>query len=190
MFNPFVWLDSVLLGAAQKFCDKVQRTTGMMKFSLERIALVVILSSVLPIKDLIPIMGSAIAMMTVVLASMLVFVSVVEERLFIKTNLLRRPVFSGFFSRITWTLLLGSSLCFIIPVVAMGVMLRIPKSSILLGGLIGLAMVGMISYMYISACIPRPPSKSKMQEWLNKGLWWLNDQLKPSPAFVPIQING
>ncbi|MEK7179415.1 MAG: hypothetical protein AAB689_00105, partial [Patescibacteria group bacterium] len=40
MFNPFVRLDDVLLGASQKLCDKVQRVIGLTKFALEKWALI------------------------------------------------------------------------------------------------------------------------------------------------------
>ncbi|MFA5998076.1 MAG: hypothetical protein WC814_01690 [Candidatus Paceibacterota bacterium] len=43
---------------------------------------------------------------------------------------------------------------------------------------------GQISYIacaYFDACIPRPPSKSKVRELYEKGLWWLNDKLQPAP---------
>src|SRR3989344_1889209 len=40
MFNPLTWLDGILLGAAQKLCDKVQRLTGLTKFRLEKWAVI------------------------------------------------------------------------------------------------------------------------------------------------------
>ncbi|MFA5942128.1 MAG: hypothetical protein WC798_00430 [Candidatus Paceibacterota bacterium] len=41
-----------------------------------------------------------------------------------------------------------------------------------------------IAWVYFSICIPRPPGKNKVLEWLKKGLQWLRSQ-KPEAEPVP-----
>ena len=170
MFNPFIWLDNILRGAAQKLCDKVQQLTGLTKFAFEKWAL---------ISAMIFFWGCCFLSKDIPLAGVLLFISSLvvfmvryiekQEAEFLKNGTLEAPLFRMPF-RIIVLFVIGSF--------AFKEFLSADYAS-------KIASYGHVSYIlwaYFGSCVPRPPSKSKARERYENGLTWLNDHLKPSPV--------
>ncbi len=178
MFNPLVWLDSILLGAAQKFCDNAQKYLGWTKFRLEKWALM--LSAISAAMALYPtgIIGLFLAPALCSLVVRRVIVLEREERAFLKNDDLAEPMY-GTGGRVFWLLFFGYFAC--------GHILDLQNfedRSLLCMDIFT------VSSVYFNSCIPRPPSKSKMREWYERALTALNDWLKPEPALVPVPVAG
>ncbi len=171
MLNPFAWLDGILLGAAQKFCDKAQRLTGLTKFTFEKS--VIIASAVFFWGDFF--FSSDVRLVVVVLPyTLLIWYATrrigEEESEFLASAKIHLSALHAATVRLTIACIFAS---------------LIGMSLWTLGRDALLMSCGYISYIiwvYIAACIPRPPSKSKIREWFNKVLWRLDDMLQPAPA--------
>ena len=179
MFNPFIWLDGILLGAAQKFCDKFQRVTGYTKFRLEKWSLILIV--VFHWACAVIRVDSFLFLLLLIFTSGCVVTVHITERQeveFQKTGKLRQAFFNTMQARLVVTLFMG---CFAI--------LGITSADFSLY-VLSYGQASYILWVYFGACIPRPPSKSKMREWYEKGLSSLNDWLKPEPALIPISVSN
>lgn len=161
-------VDSFLLDKAQKFCDRFQRLTGFTKFRIEK--WLAISQMFLILYEFV--VARAIFMLTPLLVLVVVFTVLVvhyierQESAFLKNAELDAP------SK-------GNTAGLRLSILAMVVLTVFVGSALLLWSLI-------LADAYISLCIPRPPSKSKMREWLEKGLQELNSLLpEPAPIRVP-----
>ena len=171
MFNSFIWLDGILLSVAQKFCDKVQRLTGLTKFRLEKWALVVVAICYLTVY----VFGEHTAALTVLSVALIFSIAIgiraleIMEADFLENGNLNEPCFSVR-GRIAWVVVYA--------------LLTGPEfvSADFADKVFVCGNASYILFVYFNACIPRPPSKSKMRELYEKGLTWLNDQLKPAPV--------
>jgi hypothetical protein len=171
MFNPFRWLDGVLLNTAQKFCDKFQSITGLTKFRLEKWALITsaIFFGGLTILLTEPILA-VLALMYVPIAAFTVRAIEKVESEFLKNGSLIMPIWN-LPVRLTFT-----------SVQAFSAYLSFSVNMDYKNQMACYGIVAVILWMYLSSCVPRPPSKSKMREWYEKALTWLNNQVKPAPA--------
>ena len=177
MFNPFVWLDGILLATTQKFCDKAQRLFGITKFTFEKWVLITgnaffwAAIACTP-KPLFVFLGVWQTIGTIS------YVHKIEdgEARFLKDGELEFEWSHDVFMRLLSTILLGF----------FGVIVLLSPDTD--GGNLGYfyLILCLIAYPYFSACVPRPPSKSKMRELYEKAFRWLNDVLAPVPALVPI----
>lgn len=175
MFNPLAWFDGKLLDAVQKFCDKVQRLTGLTKFRLEKWA--ILLSTIFfwgciiyipdPLNVLLGLWNSV---------STLPIVRQIErgEAEFLKNGRLELSLTHLASMRLLVVI------CFGPPIIISPFLLPDGLYQLMI-----CTLVGFIAHVYFSACTPRPPSKSKAREWYEKALTWLNDRLKPAPIPVP-----
>lgn len=169
MFNPFVWLDSILLGAAQKFCDGNQKLFGITKFALEKWALVL---TMLFFSSACLFEGGIVSIfLIVVLVAAVTFRTLdleKQERDFFKNNSPGKPPYS-MYERLFWLIYFGYFAA---------------RHFSAIGDIANQYMfyadICIILATYFNACVPRPPSKSKMCELYEKGLWWIYDWSKPA----------
>ena len=173
MFNPFTWLDRVLLGALQKFCDKFQRLTGLTKFRLTKLAVIMMTSFFLT--SLLFWTGTfdrvLVCLLLVIATASIVFQIELQEQMFLEYGPDSLPLpFNGVIGRIVWLVFYGffTAMLFVDPFDF--------ESTMLVCG-----NVSYVLFIYFDSCLPCPPSKSKAREWCEKALMWLNDRLKPSP---------
>lgn len=173
MFNPLAWLDGLLLGAAQRLCDKTQRLFGLTKFRLQKWALIVstVFYCGFYVFDQRPVIA---VLLSIYIAGSLFLVRIIEmqESEFLKNGGLVMPPF-GVLQRIFWF--------------SAYLILALPGLSSENYGdrLLSYGLLCYVLFIYLSDCIPRPPSKSKMREWSEKALTWLNDLLASPPVPVP-----
>jgi len=166
-------LDNFLRSNAQKFCDNAQKYTGLTKFVFLKWNMV--LSSLF-------IMASAICDRSMFLVSVALLNSVAvircvhdleqEESEFLANGKIKLSFLHSVYFRTRFILIVG-----VITILLL--IIADPPSYLLV-----CANVCMIAWVYLAVCTPRPPGKSKMREWCEKGLWRLNDWLKPEPALV------
>jgi len=177
-------IDSFLLDKAQKFCDKFQRLTGFTKFRIEKWLLIMIplfafvgllitaLTAETGVHIIILAFIVVLAMIPVVgLYSLAILVVERQEREFLKSGKLSAhaetnvPIFR---------------------IAGMAVFFLSVYTIDFLGLAIVLALMCCTAVSYVLMCVPRPPSKSKMREWLENGLTWMNGILpEPTPIRVP-----
>jgi hypothetical protein len=164
-------IDSFLQGKAQKFCDKLQRITGLTKFWPQKWAAIfsaVCLSvQAFADSDVILILLALLDSLSIVA---LVFIYESEEAQFLK---------NGEISYSQWQ---ESSRRRIAVFFQGGFAIMFSLES--LWPLV-FSVACVIAWIYFCACIPRPPSKSKMREWVEKALAKLNGIL-PDPAPEPV----
>ncbi|MDP2655041.1 MAG: hypothetical protein Q8P17_00540 [bacterium] len=176
MFNPLTWLDSILLGVAQKFCDKFHRVTGLTKFTLQKWSLI-FGTSLLTWLTLSRMEGFVSTSFLIIVTVISTRIDEESKRRFLKKGKIRYESLYERRVRIPTVILSTFAL----------LLIYIGSENILLSVCL---CISFISWIYFVACIPRPPSKSKAREWCDKMLKVLNDSLKPAPAFVPIRIPG
>lgn len=171
MFNPLTWLDSVLLDAAQKFCDKSQRLTGLTKFTFQKWALVAFngffWGGVVFSPDLF------LVYMGLCQTSAAIFdirQTEEEEMEFLRNGRLRSH---------SWVYIASVRLILTFSWGVLGILVLFTGT--VTGLLFFYVTLCGIAHLYFSACIPRPPSKSKARELYEKALTWLNDRLQPTP---------
>lgn len=164
-------LDSFLLSLMQKFCDKMQRTTGLTKFFFEKWSLILISPCywMLYFSDF-DTMWLFISIGVSVCTFVLVPIIGWQETEFLKKGLLRLPVGNTPILRI---------ICILFLIFDVTLVYTYGNSSYLwaAGG-----MTLTTSWYYLECCIPHPPSKSKARELYEKGLSWLGDILEPGPS--------
>jgi len=169
-------IDDFLLNKAQKTCDKFQRLTGLTKFRLEKWATIIAVMSYWMFA--IEVRVLFLTLYSCILSAMYFFVVrdlEAQEKAFLARNELRDNIdYSG--GRIVSLVLYGITL-------PLTLSLALASSAPELLWFCGW-MASVLSKTYFSACIPRPPSKSKMREWLEKGLTALRDSLPPEP--IPV----
>lgn len=167
------YFDDLLLNAAQKFCDAVQRLLGFTKFRVEKWALITNMLSFC--------LFVAFALTPGAVASILIFGNVLssvlsvkeiehEEAEFLESGAIHYRLTNSRFFRLLPIAVLGPSTALFLETPLCGIFLS--------------AFASFMAVVYISACLPRPPGKSKMREWCEKGLSWLNDRLPEVPAPV------
>lgn len=175
MFNPLKWLDDVLLGAAQKLCDKVQKITGLTKFRLEKWAMIMLAVffgvAMICLSSPPSVLVALFPLLAISVASGVHAVEK-EEVEFLRNGNLRKPIF-GVFGRIMWVAFYG----FLVSI-SLSTWDYVDK-------MLACGDASYILFVYFDSCIPRPPSKSKARELCDKMLTVLNDMLKPVP--VPAQ---
>lgn len=171
-------LDGFLLGVAQRFCDKFQRFTGLTKFKLQKWA---VISSVISGWGATAFLGfpsiSVLSgLMNTAAWSFNIWIDEKTEAEFLANGNLVSSLMDSISVRLAFVCILGG----------LGIFSILVDAGI--GGMLFCQAMFLIAYVYFSACIPRPPSKSKMQEWYEKVLTALNESLKPEPALVPIPV--
>ena len=168
-------LDSLLLSVAQKFCDKFQQFTGLTKFRLQKWTLIT--STVFFWGGNVSYFDPAMfALLSINTFSMMSIVRRTEKE---ESEFLA----NGKLFAVPWS---DASLRFVLAMTigCMGFLMWLLPSS--KGGQwMSYGMISLSIWLYICACVPRPPSKSKAREWYERGLTWLNDQLKPAPIPAP-----
>jgi len=171
-------VDSFLLEKAQKFCDTFQRLTGFTKFRIEKWLIVAAFATywMFAIETSIP---------AVVLAALMISFSHIftireiesEERAFLTRQELRHNINRSSTVRITFLVFSGSFLGFDI------YLMEVDSTH---GQIWFYAwIISVLARVYFSACVPRPPGKSKVREWLERELQKLNSLL-PEPAPIPV----
>ncbi len=171
-------MDSFLLGKAQKLCDTFQRLTGFTKFRIEKWLIVAAGAAywMFAIETLVP----AVALIALVFSFSCIFMIreiESEERAFLARQELRHNINHSCTVRIMSLVLYSSFLGFSIFLMEVGS----AHEQIWFCAW----TVSVLARIYFSACIPRPPGKSKVREWLEKGLQGLNSLL-PEPEPIPI----
>lgn len=173
-------LDAFLLDKSQKFCDKFQRLTGRTKFQLEKWSLIAAATSywMFVVERPSPFLMSISLMLSV---SYIFVIREIEseERAFLargelKYDVSHSPVERSNFLLFNGTFLLLGLWAFLV---------------FLAPGFLWFCtwIVSVLARKYFSACVPKPPSKSKMREWAEKSLMFLRDQLPPAPVPIPNQ---
>lgn len=173
------WLDGLLLCPLQWFVDKVQQHTGLLKFRLEKWALMTSIAGWATVY-----VFSEQNILLTVLFSMLIALVIggiywIEEceAIFLKNGSLVGPMFDAPARLVLLVLYIFISIpAFATDDFADKTMLCANASYLL--------------FIYLNACIPKPPSKSTFRKLYENALWRLNDWLKPAPAFVPIPIDN
>lgn len=173
MFNPLTLLDGIQLEMAQKFCDKVQRTVGMTKFTLQKWAIIssaIFFSSIFVFRP----KGVEVMFLLIVYVIGTVFIVLgteIEEAEFLRDNKLQSSPWHNVFLRSTIALVFECTAA-----------LSLLPSSDEADWLWSFGGMSYIAFGYFSACIPRPPSKSNAREWYEKVLTVLNSKLQPAPV--------
>lgn len=173
-----MWIDTALLARAQSFADRFQRLTGLTKFWLEKWTIIAagVFYMIFAARPFVMVLIGIAAILWV---KIFFEVKNIEnkEKIFLSSGQL-------YFNE--W----GDPRARTFPLVVIGLLLvvalvLIPFVSESLW--LCLYTIASIARSYFSACIPRPPGKSKMRQWYENGLTWLNDRLKPAdaPAMVP-----
>ena len=174
----FKLLDGMLLGPAQWLCDRIQRLAGLTKFVLQKWMIIMTTiffwGSVVSLGLVSSVIVSMLLLLTAS-AAFLVHRAEKEEAEFLANGNLRFSPNNILFVRLLLTLIYGS---------LGGTGLSFQNVG---GHLLFYASMCFIAWVYFSACIPRPPGKSKIREWYEKGLWWLDDKLQPTPVPAPDQ---
>jgi len=171
-------IDSFLLDKAQKFCDKFQRLTGRTKFLLEKWSLVVVAVSYWMF--VIEAVSLPLVLMAGLHSSHCFFMARMteyEEKTFLAHGELKYNANYDSSTRIGALLFFGTLLSF-----SLWLFLVLPAPEF---SWFCVWIISLLVRMYFSACVPRPPSKSKMREWLENGLKRINSFL-PEPSPVPI----
>ena len=171
-------MDSFLLGKAQKLCDTFQRLTGFTKFRIEKWLIVAagaaywmfVIEGLLPILMPIALVFSFQCIFTVRGIES-------EEKAFLARQELLHNINHSSEVRITSLVLFGSFLGFSIYLMGDGSAHELVWFCAWI--------ISILARIYFSACIPRPPGKSQVREWLEKGLQGLNSLL-PEPEPIPI----
>ena len=164
-------IDTLLLNSAQRFCDAFQNITGLTKFRVEKWALIMIVMSLC-----VQTVTSRDSLFTFVFIPVMLTWGVFavwcierEESDFLQNGRITHSVLDVSHFRI------GVLLAVALPAALMGLFLADEVSAIV--------SVSYVVWTYVSPCIPRPPGKSKMREWSEKALAWLNGRLpEPTPA--------
>lgn len=169
-------IDRALLSAFQKCCDVFQRTIGLTKFRIERWAIICTLICMYMVEIVTlsfePPMLTAMAFFTAVCFFM-VKRSERHEREFVERGSIYTD--SGPFLRL-YVLCTSSALC--------GSLLFLSPFTAQTAWYCG-SHVCFLVWIYVNVCVPRPPGKSKMRQWLESALTWANDALSPAP--IPIR---
>lgn len=155
--------DEKLLSTAQKFCDKMQEITGLTKFFFEKWSLIMFLLSISV--EILSLYGESEHSSLIFAAgfscsvNILVWVPEIcriekEEMIFLRHGMLKFPRLYDFSRRFP---LVGMVLL----LVCLHLWVCQPPLSyfhpwIFFGG-----------WIYFSACIPKPPGKSKLRQWLD-----------------------
>jgi hypothetical protein len=168
----FKLLDGMLLGPAQWLCDRIQRLTGLTKFVPQKWMMIL-----MPIffwggfifLELDSLIVGYMLLFTVS-AAFFVRQAEREEAEFLANGNLRSSPANILFVRLFMALIFGFF---------GGTSLFLQNVG---GQLFFYGSTCSIAWVYFSACIPRPPGKSKIREWYEKGLQWLNDKLEPTPV--------
>lgn len=171
-------IDGFLLDKTQKFCDKFQYLTGLTKFRLEKWAIIIGIVSYWMFAIWIVFLLVMIAALLLMVAGIFMVCKVEsDERIFLARGELRYDVENVPELRIMNLATYGILLLF-------SFLLALISSA---PELLWLCwwIVSVLARIYFSACVPRPPGKSKVREWSEKSVMWLRDQLPPAPVPVP-----
>ncbi len=174
-------LDSFLLSKAQKLCDQFQRLTGLTKFQLEKWSLILAATSYWMFAiEVATTCIVLVALLESVISLMMVRDAEREERIFLARGELKPNINHIPKVRIT-------NLAFYVGASALSMALMfialVPELTWLLAW-----VTCVLTRIYLSACVPRPPGKSKMREWAENGVMWLRDSLPPAPLPIPVSV--
>lgn len=164
-------IDNFLLRSAQKFCDAFQRLTGLSKFWMEK-WLTILFTLSLEIAFAISGKGtfySSFWMAVLVVWGIIVVRDIEKEECeFLSHGKLRFNFMRTFSFRLSGFFVI-----------------ELPYAAIwLLSGSMENLMVfaSFMMWLYVMACVPRPPSKSKFRQWYEKALTWLGDRVRDAPT--------
>lgn len=174
-------LDSLLLRRAQWSCDKFSIITGFTKFRLQKWALmmgVVFCWGIIALSTLVfsvsisdAIWFCSAGLLYTVSAAFIIRRDEKEETEFLTNGKLRFSPWHIVFVRLYAA---GFALgC------AGFVLMMVPT---VIGLLEACLQICFVAWVYFSACIPRPPGKSKAREWYEKLLHRLRDKFQPIPV--------
>lgn len=174
----FTWIDSLLLNVAQKFCDKFQRLTGLTKFKLEKWSSIIAATCYWMFAIYSPVPFLIVVAVACSAWSFLAIRKIErrEELFLARGKVLYSREFVPQF-RIATLVSQGIFVILTLPLLPFA-----PEMVWFLGWILCI-----LAGTYFTACVPRPPSKSKVCEWLEQGLLWLRDKLPPVPTPIPNQ---
>ncbi len=164
-------IDELLLGQMQKFCDKLQETTGLTKFKVEKWSYIlhILLVSCMVWADY-GYGGLVFVLPLLPLVAATVRAIEWREQRFVQKGELEMAYIEAPLLRITMLILWGY--------VILGALWDYDLLWVSAG-------IAYIVWQYATACTPRPPSKSKLQQGYERLLTKLNDWLAPTPAALP-----
>lgn len=178
-------IDALIQSVFQKISDRFTVLTGLTKFKLEKGALIVYLMSFWVgalSGEFNP--AAIVTDLFVTLTSIpLIYAIGKNEARFLAKGELVRSVWHDTHMRIFFFLLwvFGIPLC----------LLLFPQKNdeqFIVPAIIA-TVISFIVWMYFSICTPKPPTKSKVRELLEKGLKFLKEvrgKLQPTPTPVPV----
>lgn len=173
-----------MLDWAQKFCDKTHRLTGLSKFKLEKWA--VILWGLLFIASVM--LDTLVSFSTIVTIPMIITIpivtAIVAEMVRQIENREARFLERGILSQGFWHFRATRIIALLVLVFLNTVYLQRFGGGDVPFLLDSFRCVVIAVWIYVSACIPRPPEKSKARQWCEKGLGWFNDKLVTPPEPV------
>lgn len=162
-------LDSILLRQAQSFCDKVKQVTGITKFRLEKWALVMATTFIWGIIAYKPIsFGVVMGLIHTAGAAFVIRETEKREKEFLANEMLRLSAFHI----VSVRLILSGS-------IFAGSVYTLILMPNVVGALVTSSEMCIIAWVYFSACVPRPPSKSRVREWYEKMLSRFQGELQP-----------
>lgn len=172
----FIWIDDFLLRKSQKLCDAFTRFTGHTKFRLQVLCIWgTVLARFLYLCAGLYFDTSAVASSAVLLlfGAVMVRQHYREERNFLSGTL---PGVSSFQLTLVRLLIVGLA--------SLNVGISWLIDNLWAALWFTLSELSLLIWLYVIVCFPRPPGKSKMREWCEKSLSWLNDRLPEVPAPV------
>lgn len=176
----FLVIDRYLLSLVQKICDKVQEMTGVTKFGVSNLLLATFTICVW-IKAAPVLTGVdwiTVGMITGYIA-MLVRENIQHEKIFLENGSLIAPHYTKFCLQPMWRGIFTVSIL----LTTLGDIFvwgkREEESLFLVGS------AAFLLSIFTMACLPRPPSKSKMRELYEKALGKLSEKLGPQTAPKP-----
>lgn len=152
-------LDEKLLSTAQKFCDNMQKTIGLTKFFFEKWSVIGIVAALT--------MNaffwnnwffSAIDGIVIFLATFSIFEIEKRETEFFRNGTLLFSKWVDAPKRVEDVI---SDIFLILINLTSAIIIGPPAC------LMGIAILFSIAWKYFSVCVPRPPGKSKLREWLD-----------------------
>lgn len=173
-------IDRILFVAAQWFTDRFQRLTGLTKFWLEKWSFILGTLSYCFGVD-----SASVAIWAVFLIFYTVKIvrgTEKHEAIFLRSGVLLLGAFNHSLLRRSAAFVL-----FLVDVVAVIFYLGV-SSALTAFPPVFLCATFVLAYVYFSACIPRPPGKSKLQEWSEKLKAWARGISDPAPAPTSIPV--
>jgi hypothetical protein len=168
-------LDDFLLARAQRFCDAFQRLTGLTKYRIEKWLWISLAMTVAMIAGQHIFNRDGVAFhltigpLLCIWALLYATVVDIQEKNFLSKGTIEENVWHT--EDVRKPLAILSALLLLV-----SLLVRSPNAT-------DLIFLDLLGVMYVGACIPRPPGKGKLRQWLESTLSGLNIWLpEPKPA--------